>query len=152
MRGYIFWIALSEAVGGLSAWLTRAGMESYNAMAIKPPLSPPPAVFGIVWSILYALMGAGMARIDRLTASVEKSRAKGLFAVQLVMNFCWSIWFFTLRGYGFSLLWLAVMWAVVVMMAVSFYSLDKAAGIMQIPYSVWTAFAIYLNFCVWRLN
>ncbi len=152
MRGYLFWIALSEAVGGISAWLTRAGMESYNSVAIKPPLSPAPVVFATVWTVLYALMGAGMARIDRFSATVEKSRTKSLFFFQLAMNFCWSIIFFNLRGYGFALIWLVVMAAAVALMTAAFSLLDKAAGAMQLPYLIWTLFAIYLNFMVWRLN
>lgn len=152
MKRYLFWIALSEGIGGISAWLTRDGMKVYNAAAIKPPLSPPPVVFGIVWPILYALMGIGMAKVDRMPASAEKSRAKSIFFFQLAMNFCWSILFFNLRGYGFALIWLIIMWGAIILMARWFYSLDKAAGIMQIPYAVWTAFAVYLNFFVWRLN
>lgn len=152
MKKYIFWIAITEAVGGLSALLTREGMRIYNAVAVKPTLSPPPVLFGIVWPILYALMGIGMARVSRIPASPEKSRAQSLFYLQLAMNFCWSILFFNLRGYGFSLVWLTMMWIAIILMAITFYSLDKPAGLMQIPYILWVVFAMYLNYMVWRLN
>ena len=152
LKGYILWIAVSEAVGGLSAWLTREGMKIYNATAIKPPLSPPPIVFAIVWPILYLLMGIGMARAMKAPNSVERSRAKSLYFLQLAMNFCWSILFFNLRGYGFAFIWLVAMWIAIVLMAMSFYSLDKPAGLMQIPYILWVIFAGYLNFMTWQLN
>jgi len=44
------------------------------------------------------------------------------------------------------------MWIAIVLMAMSFYSLDKPAGLMQIPYILWVIFAGYLNFMTWQLN
>jgi len=49
-------IALPLAAGGLSALLTRNGMEGFGQLN-QPPLSPPAWLFPVVWSILYILMG-----------------------------------------------------------------------------------------------
>jgi len=97
-------------------------------------------------------MGIGMARAMKAPNSVERSRAQSLYFLQLAMNFCWSILFFNLQGYGFALIWLVAMWIAIVLMAMSFYSLDKPAGLMQIPYILWVIFAGYLNFMTWQLN
>ena len=59
---YAFWILLAEAVGALSGFLTREGMQYFTDSVQKPALSPPPIAFPIAWGILYALMGIGMAR------------------------------------------------------------------------------------------
>ena len=56
------WVALAEGVGGLSACLTREGMAELDALR-QPPLTPPRAVFPVVWAALYALMGWGAARV-----------------------------------------------------------------------------------------
>ena len=48
LKIYAAWILLAEAVGGLSGWLSRAGMKNYEAAAVKPPLSPPGFLFPIV--------------------------------------------------------------------------------------------------------
>ena len=59
---YLFFPAASLAVGGLAAWLSAEGIKAYQS-AVKPPLAPPDAVFPIVWTILYLLMGVGMAMV-----------------------------------------------------------------------------------------
>jgi len=149
---YAFWILLAEGVGALSGWLTRKGMKRYTATAAKPPLSPPELLFPIVWTALYLLMGIGAARVYQTPASNARSRALGVFLVQLGVNFFWSIIFFNLQNYGFALLWLALLWGMVLWMIVLFYRLDKPAGLMQIPYLLWLSFAAYLNYGVWMLN
>ena len=62
-RTYLIWILLTEAVGGLSGWLTRDGAKTYSTDIVQPPLSPPAMVFPIVWGILFALMGISAARV-----------------------------------------------------------------------------------------
>ena len=151
-KTYACWILFSEAVGGLSGWLTRDGMKLYAAATHKPPLSPPGIVFPIVWSILFALMGAGAARIYLSPASGERTKALGIYLVQLIFNFFWSIIFFNFQNFGFALIWLIVLWALILWMLQSFRRIDPLAGWMQLPYLLWVTFAAYLNFGVWRLN
>ncbi|MBO4211064.1 MAG: tryptophan-rich sensory protein, partial [Oscillospiraceae bacterium] len=73
IKTYLLWLGLTEAVGALSGWLTRDGMELYKSQVIKPALSPPPIVFPIVWGILYGLMGIGMARVTLSARSEERT-------------------------------------------------------------------------------
>ena len=145
-------VLLTELVGGLSGFLTRKGSKVYQATIRKPPLSPPGVVFPIVWSILFALMGIGAARIWRAPPSQERTRSLRLFFTQLGFNFFWSIIFFNLQAFGFALLWLAALWVLIVMMINSFHKVDRLAALLQIPYLLWVSFAAYLNFGVWRLN
>ena len=149
---YAFWIIFTEAVGGLSGWLTREGTELYRTAIIKPPLSPPGIVFPIVWSILFALMGVGAARIYLSPASNARSRALGIFLLQLAFNFFWSIIFFNLQNFGLALLWLVVLWVLILWTIKSFRAIDPLSAWLQIPYLLWVTFAAYLNFGVWRLN
>lgn len=151
-KNYAFWIALSEAVGGLSAWLTRDAMKTYSQTVVQPPLSPPMWLFPVAWSILYALMGIGAARVRLSPPSPQRSRGINLFVAQLVVNFFWSLIFFNARAYGFALLWLLLLWGLVLWMTLTFRKADKAAAWLQIPYLLWLAFAAYLNYGVWRLN
>ena len=139
---YGAWILLSEAVGGLSGWLTQDGAKAYSQSIVKPPLSPPPLVFPIVWAILFVLMGIGAARVFLAPASAARTRGLRLFFVQLGFNFLWSILFFCLQAFGFSLLWLLF----------TFLQVDRAAGLLQVPYLLWVTFAAYLNLGVWVLN
>ena len=151
-KPYVFWIIFTEAIGGLSGWLTREGMELYRTAIIKPPLSPPGIVFPIVWGILFALMGVGATRISLSPASNDRSRALGIFLLQLAFNFFWSIIFFNLQNFGLALLWLAVLWVLILWMIKSFHKINPLSAWLQIPYLLWVTFAAYLNFGVWRLN
>ena len=151
-KTYAFWIALAEAVGAFSGWLTRKSVKIYNAAVKQPPLSPPSIVFPIVWGILFILMGMGAARIYLSTASKARSRSLLLFLVQFAFNFFWSIIFFNLQAFGFAFLWLIVLWVLILLMILSFRKVDKPAAWLQIPYLLWVSFAAYLNFGVWLLN
>ena len=151
-KAYAFWILLAEGVGALSGWLSRTGMKIYESTIVQPPQSPPSWLFPIVWSILYALMGIGAARVWIAPAGKERSRGLNLFIVQLVVNFFWSLIFFNLQAYGFALLWLVMLWALVLLMIMEFRKVDKISGNIQIPYLAWLTFAAYLNLGVWYLN
>ena len=152
LRTYVFWIALSEAVGILSGLLSREGSVVFGEAALQPPLSPPAIVFPIVWTILYALMGISAARISLMPASALRSRGLNLFIVQLIVNFFWSLIFFNAGAYGFALLWLLLLWVLVLLMILTFRKIDPVAAALQIPYLLWLTFAAYLNYGVWMLN
>ncbi len=151
-KTYALWVLLTEAVGMLSGWLTREGVQIYSQTIVQPPLSPPGAVFPIVWGILFALMGIGGARIGLAPPSALRTKALILYGVQLAFNFFWSILFFNLQQFGFALLWLAVLWGLILWMMVTFYRIDPLAAWLQVPYVLWVSFAAYLNFGVWTLN
>lgn len=127
-------------------------MELYRTAIIKPPLSPPGIVFPIVWSILFALTGVGATRISLSPASNDRSRALGIFLLQLAFNFFWSIIFFNLQNFGLALLWLVFLWVLILWMIKSFRKINPLSAWLQIPYLLWVTFAAYLNFGVWRLN
>ncbi len=149
---YLFWILLTEATGALAAWLTMDVMELYKTQTIKPMLSPPAIVFPIVWSILYALMGIGMARIVLSANSEERTDAIQVYLLQLAVNFTWSIFFFRLQAYGGALIVLFLLLLLIVWMILRFRRVEKPAALLQIPYVLWVAFAAYLNAGVWLLN
>ena len=151
-KTYLVWVLLAEGVGALSGFLTKAGVAQYEAAARKPPLTPPGWVFPVVWGILYVLMGLGAARVYLTPASDARSRALGLFLLQLAVNFLWSIFFFNGRLYFFSFLWIMGLWGLILLMMTAFLPLDKWAAAIQIPYLLWVTFAAYLTFGVWRLN
>ena len=151
-KPYAAGILLTEGVGGLAGWLTREDTKEYGRSITKPPLSPPGAVFPVVWGILFLLMGIGAARIYRAPASQARSRSLILFLVQLGFNFFWSILFFRFRRFGLAFVWLVVLWGLILGMIRSFASVDRTAAWLQVPYLLWVTFAAYLNLAVWLLN
>lgn len=149
---YAFWVALSEIVGVIAGLLTRRGVEIYSLTSMQPPLSPPDWVFPVVWVILYALMGISAARVCLSQDSPEKQRSVSLFITQLVVNFFWPLFFFNLQAYGFSLVWLILLWILVFLLILNNRRIDMLASWLLIPYLIWLTFAIYLNIGVYLLN
>lgn len=151
LKVYGLFILITEAVGTVAGLLTTLGMEKYSAVE-KPALTPPEIVFPIVWTILYALMAVGAARVWLTEESEEKDKGLKLYVVQLGMNFLWSILFFNFQAYSLSFFWLLGLLLVIVLMTLTFYKSDRIAAYLQIPYILWVSFAGYLNFMVWLLN
>ena len=67
-------LAIPLAVGGLSGFLIRDSIRTYQTVA-KPPLSPPAAVFPIVWTLLYLLMGLSAYFIVTDSSSKKKGHS-----------------------------------------------------------------------------
>lgn len=150
-KAYVFFVVLSEATGVISGLLSRGGMEAFDSIE-GSALTPPAIVFPVVWTILYALMGIGAARIWLAEASDERSRSLIIYFVQLAVNFLWSIIFFNIQAYGFALVWLILLWILIALMILSYRSVDRIASWLQLPYFIWLTFAAYLNYAVWIMN
>jgi len=151
-KPYLFFVLLSEGIGFLAGFLTREATGIYGETILKPPLSPPEILFPIVWTLLYALMGIGAARVWLQPVSADRSRSLNLYIIQLIVNFFWSLIFFNAQAFGFAFLWLVFLWALVLLMILQFWKVDPLAAWLQIPYLLWITFAGYLNFAVWLLN
>lgn len=148
----IICITIPLLVGGVAAFLTRNSMEVFD-MVTKPPLSPPAWLFPVVWTILYTLMGISSYLI--LTADAGKSETEAAIRVyiyQLVANFLWPTFFFNFGWYGFSFLWLLLLWGLVITMIFKFKDISRIAAYLNILYLIWLTFAAYLNFGIWTLN
>lgn len=148
IKPYLISIIIALGVGGLSAFFTRGNMNFYETI-VKPPLSPPMIVFPIVWGILFTLMGISSAMIYK-----EENNRTALFvyAVQLVVNFFWSIIFFNMQAFLFAFIWLILLWLLIIWMIYEFYKLNQTAALLQIPYLLWVTFAGYLNVMIYLLN
>ncbi len=153
IKPYVISVLIALGIGALSALLTRNSMDMYKNI-VQPPLSPPMAMFPVVWSILFILMGIGSAIIwiKRDTAPETASAALKVYGIQLVVNFFWSIIFFNMQAYLFAFIWLMILWLMIIWMIILFRKVSPAAAWMQAPYLLWVTFAAYLNLAVYILN
>ena len=151
IRPYVGFSALALLVGGLSSMITQGQMEAFSALR-QPPLSPPGWVFPVAWTILYLLMGIGMAIVWRKSDGGIRRRAVIIWGVQLAANFLWPLLFFLWQLRLLSLAWLVVLLILVANMTSEFEKTSVTAARMQIPYLLWLLFAAYLNLGVWILN
>ncbi len=143
-------LAVSLGVGGLSALLTKDSMAQYALLA-QPPLAPPGWVFPVVWTILFVMMGVA-AYLVWIENGRGRDRMLTLYALQLVLNFFWTLIFFNGEKYALALVWLIVLWGLILATLLSFRKWNKTAGNLLIPYLAWVTFAGYLNAGVWYLN
>ena len=152
VKPFIISIAIPLAVGGLSALISRGGMETYDTVA-KPPLSPPAWLFPVVWSILFILMGIASYLV--YTSGEDEKKVKcalTVYGIQLAVNFFWSPIFFNLQNYLFAFIWLILLWVLIVVNIVLFCRISETAGYLLVPYLLWVSFAGYLTYSVYVLN
>ena len=149
--GFLVFPILALAVGGLAGYLSRTGLETVYPQLEKSPLTPPGAVFPIVWVVLYILMGVGLALVVYRGGPGVKQAAV-LWALQLALNFSWSLLFFAGGHYLAALFCLVILWLAILAMTAAFAVISRPAAWLQIPYLLWVAFAGYLNGAVWLLN
>lgn len=153
LKPYIVSIVIALAVGGLSAVITKDSMDVYEKIN-QPALSPPSIVFPIVWTVLFALMGISAALVYgyRDTKPDKVKVSLTVYAINLAVNFLWSIIFFNMQAYLFSFIWLLLLWVVIAAMIVFFKKVSPLAAYLQIPYLLWVTFAGYLNLSIYLLN
>lgn len=152
VKRQIYFPLLCLLVGGTAALLSLNGFQIYKETAVKPPISPPAWVFPAVWTVLYLLMGLSAARIFSGADQKLRNSGKNLFILQLVLNFFWTLIFFRAGAYGGALVCLVALWLAVLGMVLTFWQVDPTAALLQIPYLLWTSFALYLNYAVWQWN
>jgi tryptophan-rich sensory protein len=142
-----------ELFGGLSGWLSQSGYGNawFDALQ-KPSFMPPGWAFGVVWPILYALLGIALAMVLTEPPSPRRQAALTLFFIQLALNFAWSPIFFAGHDIVLANVVIFVMAAVAAVAARLFLKLRQPAGLMMIPYLAWLVFAATLNSTIQSLN
>ncbi len=143
-------IAIGLGTGLLSVLLTLGNFKAYSAL-LQPPLAPPGWLFPIVGGILYILMGVSAYLVYECDTE-EKYIGLAVYVLQLIFNFLWLIIFFNIGNLLFAFVWLVFLWVLVLAMTISFYKVNKTAGLLQIPYLLWVTFAGYLNIALYILN
>lgn len=147
---YVIFIFLSLLTGGLATLVSMDGMRAFQNLA-QSPLTPPPVVFSIVWSILYILIGVSAALV--YIASPRGLKDQHLFfAGTLLLNFLWPVLFFALGLRLAALVTLLVMLALAIGTVIRYRPVSATAAWLQVPYALWLCFAVYLNLTAYQLN
>jgi tryptophan-rich sensory protein len=140
-------------LGSASGWLSGSGYGNawFDGLA-KPFFMPPGWVFGVVWPLLYVLLGLSLALA--LAAPPSEGRRKGiiLFFTQLALNYAWSPVFFAAHEIQAALVVIVMMTATAAMAAGQFFRIRALAGLLMVPYLAWLCFAAALNAAIGRLN
>ncbi len=149
--GLVGFLAIVSAIAAVGSFASAGAIAGWYADAPKPMWTPPNAVFGPVWTILYTAMAVGAWLVWRRPASFERSRALRANAVQLTLNALWSPTFFALGGLlGAPGLWIALVIIVALNVALlatifRFADVSLVATWLLVPYWLWALFATTLN-------
>lgn len=131
-------------LGRMSSLAGNADSAWFQSL-IKPPTFPPPVTFGIVWTVLYLLMGLAAAMIAAAPGAAGRGLALAVFAIQLVINLTWSPVFFGMHKISQALYILFALDVIVVVTVVLFWRVRPRAGMLLVPYLAWILFATLLN-------
>ena len=140
---------LTPLIGGSIVGLIINKSIDYNYL-VNPPLSPPSYLFPIVWSILYLLIGISYY-IYRKNNNDNLLTIK-LYYIQLILNYLWSIIFFTLKLRTLAVIWIIVLAITIIYLMIIFYKEERTSFYLFIPYILWVLFATYLNIGIVVLN
>jgi benzodiazapine receptor len=143
---------VTYAVFLFSGFLFRIDLPYYSALA-KPSFTPPGAVIGVVWAVLFACIALSVALLD---AKVGIANIWPWLGAVLVAN-----WFFN-QAYSYIQFvrkdWLLSAFdsGLVALTAIAFivlaWKVSKPAAWLFVPYAVWATFATYLSYAAWALN
>ena len=145
-------LGLSLMVAGVSAAATIANVAGWYAGLNKPPFNPPNWIFGPVWTLLYAAMAVAAWRVWRTRRRASVAIPLSLYAIQMALNFVWSLLFFGAHRIGLAMIDIASLLVVLAITMLAFWRHEAVAGFLMAPYLAWVTFAAILNYSIWRLN
>ena len=146
-------VSLCLLTGLIGSFLTMDSVGTWYAELSKPSFTPPDWTFGVVWPVLYVMMGVSAFLIwNRGIERLEVRVALGLFILQLVLNGLWTPIFFGLHMIALALAEIMLLWVAILLTIFAFWKISKAAAYLLIPYMLWISFAISLNGAIFHLN
>ena len=146
-------VSLCLLTGFLGSFATMDSVKTWYADLFRPSFTPPDWAFGVIWPILYVMMGISAFLI--WSRGIDKRQVRvalGLFILQLVLNGLWTPIFFGLHMIALALVDIVLLWAAILMTILAFWRISKTAAYLLIPYILWVSFAIVLNATLWFLN
>lgn len=144
------------------SFFTTKNIPIWYASLNKPSFNPPNWIFAPVWILLFIMMGVALGIVwnskegnwfTRLFKGKHlKQWAITTFAIQLVLNVLWSIFFFGLHNPLLGLINIIFLWLAILINIYFFYKINKTAGYLLIPYILWVSFAAFLNLTIVMIN
>ncbi len=152
VRWALFLVPAVLLLGFLSGRFGSQAQDPWFLALVKPSIFPPPAVFGVVWPILYVLMGFAAATVCAAWGSRYRLPAILAFVLQLLVNLTWTPVFFGYHEMTFALYVILALDVAVIVTIVLFAKVRSAAAWLLAPYLAWILFATVLNYEFLRLN
>ena len=151
LRWALFLVPLCLLLGFLSGRIGSPDTEWFRMLA-KPDIFPEPKWFGIVWTILYIMIGFAVALVASAWGARGRTAALWVFAVHFAINLAWSPVFFGLQQMTGALVVIVLMIVTLLAVIALFWKVRRLAAVLLLPYLAWICFAALLNYEFLRLN
>lgn len=145
LRWALFMVPLILLIG-FSAGQLGGPNTPWFAGLVKPAIYPPPAAFGIVWSILFVMIGLALALVASAWGAHGRGAALIAFGVHFVISQSWTAVFFGMQNMTAGLMVLGVSIASLLVALALIWRVRRAAVWLLVPYLAWLCFASALNF------
>ncbi len=145
-------ILIAQSAGLIGSIFTRKSVATWYLNINKPTWNPPSFVFGPVWLTLYTLIGLASYLIWQQRSQQSVKPALAIYAIHLILNALWSIFFFGLQNPKLAFIEILILLFFILLTMIMFYKIKPAAFYLMLPYLFWVSFASFLNFTIWRLN
>lgn len=151
MRWALFTVPLVMLLGFLAGQLGNPDSGWFRGL-VKPEIYPPPAAFGIVWTILYAMIGFAVALVCSSWGARGRGLAIVLFAVHFIFNLAWTPVFFGNENIQGGLVVIGLVDVTLLVVIWAFWRVRRAAALLLLPYLAWVLFATLLNYQFLQVN
>ena len=153
LRWALVTVSATVLLGSLSGLLSNSGFDNgWFASLAMPDIMPPGWVFGVVWPILYTMLGLALAMILHARGAKGRGAALALFGVAFVANLCWSPLFFAAHQITAAFYLILFMIVSTIATAFAFGRIRSAAAWLLVPYMAWISFAAILNYQFDQMN
>ena len=150
--GLAGFLAASATVATLGGLTTAVAVDTWYQAVDKPAWTPPDAVFGPVWTVLYTGMAVAAWRVWDRYGWVGARDALTRYGVQLALNCAWTPVFFGARQVGAGLAVILALDGAVFATILAFRRIDAVAAAILVPYLAWCLYATTLNAGILALN
>ena len=114
---------------------------------VKSYLNPPAWLFGVVWPILYLLLGYSSYLIWNSTniSIGNKQFYLTLYAIQVLLVMSWWPYFVYYPNKFFATVTLILLAIFALIITVLFFPVNNIASYCLVPYVIWLSFASFLT-------
>lgn len=145
LRWALFMVPLVLLIGFAAGQLGGPDTPWFAGLE-KPAIYPPPVTFGIVWSVLFILIGLALALVASAWGAHGRGAALIAFAIHFAVTQSWTAVFFGMQDMIAGLMVLGVGIASLLIALALVGRVRRMAALLLLPYLAWLCFAAALNY------
>ena len=151
IRWALFTVPLCVLLGFLSGQLGGPDTLWFQSLE-KPAIFPPAKWFGIVWGVLFVMIGLALAVVCAAWGARGRTAALWVFAGHFALTLAWTPVFFAAQQIFVALIVLVLVVLTLLVVIALFWKVRRMAGLLLLPYLAWVIFASVLNYQFYALN